>query len=450
MSLPRYSKYKDSGVPWLGEVPEDWEVKRTSLISDLIAGFAFPSEKFGFDPELGIPLVRGDNVTEGWLRWGEKGRYWPFELEYDARYLLEADDIVIQMDGSKVGKNWAFVTTRDLPALLVQRVTRVRVTGALPKFVYFLFSNEMFINYVDQAKTDPAVPHITMKNIGDYPVPLPASPEQEIIVKFLDKETGKIDSLVREQQRLIELLKEKRQAVISHAVTKGVNPNAPMKDSGIEWLGEIPRQWGLKRFGYISAVVRGASPRPAGDERYFDGDFMHWITVGDLTKDQQQYLTSTDSMLTQAGAEQSRVIPDGTLVLSNSGATLGVPKILALSGCANDGVLAFLNLECDASKQFLYYYLTSLTENLRDRVKQGSGQPNLNTDIVKALPVPWPGKDEQIEIAGYVAEENLKLDELTAEAVHVIDLLQERRTALISAAVTGKIDVRGLVEVSVA
>jgi type I restriction enzyme S subunit len=246
------------------------------------------------------------------------------------------------------------------------------------------------------------------------------------------------------------LLKEKRQTVISHAVTKGLNPVAPMTDSGIEWLGKIPRHWGLKRFGYISAVVRGASPRPAGDGRYFDGDFIPWITVGDLTKDQQVYLTSTESMLTQAGAEQSRVIPEGTLVLSNSGATLGVPKILSLTGCANDGVLAFLDLDCNASKQFLYYYLTSLTENLRDRVRQGSGQPNLNTDIVKALPVPWPGKDEQVEIAGYVSKENLKLDELTTEANRAIDLLQERRTALISAAVTGKIDVRGRVETTFA
>jgi type I restriction enzyme S subunit len=217
--LDSYVPMKDSGVMWLGEVPAHWEVKRVSHIADLITGFAFPSEKFQFDPESGIPLIRGDNVTEGSLRWGDKGRYWPSDVNFDPRYLLDANDIVIQMDGSKVGKNWALIGESDLPALLVQRVTRVRVKGAIPKFVYSLFANAIFSGYVEQVKTDPAIPHITMKNIGDYWIPLPPPEEQKSIIAHLDQETSKIDLLIKKAQRSIELAKEHRIALISHAVT---------------------------------------------------------------------------------------------------------------------------------------------------------------------------------------------------------------------------------------
>ena len=154
------------------------------------------------------------------------------------------------------------------------------------------------------------------------------------------------------------------------------------------------------------------------------------------------YLTGTETKLTEEGAECSRVIPAGTLILTNSGATLGVPKLLSISGCANDGIVALLNLRSNASKQFLYYYLSSLTRNLRDRIKQGSGQPNLNTDIIKSLVVPWPERTEQDAIATYLEVETAKLDALVSKVEEAIDRLQEYRVALISAAITGKIDLR--------
>ena len=276
--------------------------------------------------------------------------------------------------------------------------------------------------------------------------------EQQAISEFLDRETGRIDRLVEKKRELIERLKEKRSALISRAVTQGLPPaasravgrseNPVLRPSNVEWLGEVRAHWDLKKCGYIAVVVRGASPRPAGDERYFNGDFIPWITVGEVTRDASMYLTSTETMLTEEGAACSRMIPNGTLVLTNSGATLGVPKILSIAGCANDGIVAFLDLRHDGSKQFLFYYLSSLTENLRDRLRQGSGQPNLNTDIIKALVVPWPAKSEQDAIAAYLNAQTENLDALVANVEAAIERLQERRTALITATVTGKIDVR--------
>ena len=204
----------------------------------------------------------------------------------------------------------------------------------------------------------------------------------------------------------------------------------------------IPSHWQVKRFGWISRVVRGASPRPAGDLRFFNGDHIPWITVAEVTKDQDKFLTTTETMLTKEGIEASRVLENDTLVLTNSGATLGVPKILRIRACANDGIVAFLNLSKECNKDFAYYYLASLTGMFRDRIKQGCGQPNLNTDIVKTTLLCLPPVDEQYHIVEYIEAAIVEQDALIIRVREAIGKLQDYRTALISAAVTGRIDVR--------
>jgi type I restriction enzyme S subunit len=197
----------------------------------------------------------------------------------------------------------------------------------------------------------------------------PPVEEQQQIANFLDKATAKIDTLIEKQTKQIELLKEKRQAVISHAVTKGIKSNVKMKDSGVEWLSEIPEHWELSKFAYLSIVVRGGSPRPAGDPTLFNGDYSPWVTVAEITKDKNIYLNETETFLTKKGSEQCRVFTKGTLILSNSGATLGVPKILNINANANDGVVGFQSLSNKLNILYGYYYLNSLTNNLRDRIK---------------------------------------------------------------------------------
>jgi type I restriction enzyme S subunit len=213
-----------------------------------------------------------------------------------------------------------------------------------------------------------------------------------------------------------------------------------MKDSGVEWLGDVPAHWAIRKFGFISMVVRGGSPRPAGDPALFNGDYSPWVTVAEITKDDNIYLTETETFLTKKGSEQCRVFSKGTLLLSNSGATLGVPKILSIDANANDGVVGFEDLTLN--HEFAYFYLSTLTDDLRERIKQGSGQPNLNTDIVKAITVPVPPDQEVEAIVESIKKSREQFNALVEKAKRGIELLQERRTALISAAVTGKIDVR--------
>ena len=209
---------KDSGIEWLGEIPEHWEVKKIDTLSECLTGFAFKSDHYSF--EEGVKLVRGDNVTEGRLRWGDKTRLWQDLTSDLERYYLEANDILISMDGSKVGKNFARIKSDDLPLLLVQRVTRIRPKNELiSKYLEFSISSYNFKYYVNSTKTDPAVPHITLKNIRDFKIFLP--PEDELIdlISHLESELKHIDDIISNSLQETNLLKEYKTALISEVVT---------------------------------------------------------------------------------------------------------------------------------------------------------------------------------------------------------------------------------------
>lgn len=458
-----YPKTKPSGVEWLGDVPEHWEVKRLKTSANC---WVSNVDKVPDEDELPVRLCNYTDVYYNDHIDAEMGLMeTTATIDEIRRFGLQNGDVVITKDS----EDWRDIA---VPALVISSAPDL-VCGY---HLGIVRSNEsvLFGEYLLRAFQSCAVNQqfqiaasgvtrygLPKAAIGNAWVPLPPPSEQTAIAAFLDRETGRIDELVCKKWELIERLKEKRTALISRTVTLGLPADLPpetlarleeiagetlplnprLKSSGVEWLGEMPEHWELKKLGYISTVVRGASPRPAGDSRFFDGDFMPWITVGEVTKDQCVFLNETQTMLTAEGAANSRTIKTGTLVLTNSGATLGVPKILALTGCANDGIVAFEALGKKAEKLFLYYYLCSLTESLRDRIKQGSGQPNLNTDIIKSLAAPLPPLPEQRSIAAYLDEETAKLDALVAKVETAIERLQEYRTALITAAVTGKIDV---------
>ncbi|QTF09694.1 restriction endonuclease subunit S [Brenneria izadpanahii] len=200
-------------------------------------------------------------------------------------------------------------------------------------------------------------------------------------------------------------------------------------------VGVIPEDWECKYLGEFGDIVRGGSPRPAGDPRYFEGDFIPWLTVASLTAipDAQQVVMTTSSMLTELGSKHSRTLEKDTLIISNSGATLGVAKLLGIKCCANDGVAAIINQRI-GNKSFLIHYINTITKNLHDKVATGNGQPNLNTDLIRLIPVPFPKEKEQGKIAGTLSDcDNfiLKLEKLIAKK-------QAIKTAAMQQLLTGK------------
>lgn len=411
-----YPAYKPSGVEWLGDIPAHWEVRRVKNIARLAYGDTLLAD----DRDSGEFPVYGSNGVVG----------------YHSSFNTQSPAMVIGRKGSYGKINFSETECYAIDTTFFIDSTTTK------EDLYWLYY-ALLVLKLDSFSQDSAVPGLSREFVYNNTLPVPPPEEQRQIADFLDHQTAKLDTLIAKKRALIARLEEKRAALISHAVTKGLDPAAPMQDSGIEWLGDIPSHWEVVKLGYISHVVRGGSPRPAGDSRFFGGDAYAWITVAEITKDNRKYLTRTENYLTEEGKRQSRLLRQGTLVLTNSGATLGVPKILKIDGCINDGSVAFLKLSHRVEIDFLYYFLLSMTENYRERIRQGSGQPNLNTDIVRHTYLALGSPSEQTEIVEFLDSELDKMDHLIEEVLFTITRLEEYRTALISAAVTGKIDVRG-------
>jgi type I restriction enzyme S subunit len=435
-----YPEYKDCGIDWIGQYPTTWNLTRVKFESYVKARVGWHGLKSDDFTDEGPYLVTGSDFRGPIINWEDCYHCDLIRYEQDPYIQLKEGDLLITKDGT-IGKV-ALVSGLDGKATLNSGVFVVRPLSSnySSRFYFWLLQSGAFTGFVDFNKTGSTIVHLYQETFVNFKYAMPSFEEQINIADFLDHETAKIDTLIERQKQLIQLLKEKRQAVISHAVTKGLNSFTKMRDSGIDWLGEVPEHWEVSKFGYISMVVRGGSPRPAGDPELFNGDYSPWVTVAEITKDDEIYLTQTETFLTKKGSEQCRVFSSGTLLISNSGATLGVPKILSIDANANDGVVGFENLQLD--HEFSYFYLSTLTDDLRERIKQGSGQPNLNTEIVKNIAVPIPPKNEVSEIVAMIQNTRKQFANLMSRATAGIELLQERRTALISAAVTGKIDVR--------
>jgi type I restriction enzyme S subunit len=216
-----------------------------------------------------------------------------------------------------------------------------------------------------------------------------------------------IDAQITQTESLIAKQEQVRVGLMQDLFTRGVDETGrlrpPREDAPDLYhetaLGWLPKGWGAVRVQKIAHVVRGSTPRPAKDPRYFDGTFVPWVTVGELSQDDWPYLETTSSNLTEIGARFSRLLPSDTLVISNSGYGCGVPKILKTSGCANDGIAALLELSKDVHQLFMYYWYYQSIETLRTRFARGNDQPNLNTDIIGNLWVPRPALSEQEAVA---------------------------------------------------
>ncbi|EKY3244357.1 restriction endonuclease subunit S [Cronobacter dublinensis] len=278
---------------------------------------------------------------------------------------------------------------------------------------------------------------LSTEDLASFKVPMP-NVGIGTIVSFLDHETAKIDSLIDKQQQLIELLKEKRQAVISHAVTKGLNPDVPMKDSGVEWLGEVPEHWSLKSFRYACLIYRGKfGHRPRNDPSLYDGDYP-FIQTGDVAR-ASKFIETYSQTLNEKGKAVSQLFPSGTLMMAIA-ANIGDTAILGFEAYAPDSVVGFKPYQ-NLHLEFLRYSFMAALPALEQTSTQ-STQANLNIDRIGAVKAVFPPLEEQLDIIDYLDNMLCSYDSIEENANQAIQLLQERRTALISAAVTGKIDVR--------
>jgi type I restriction enzyme S subunit len=280
----------------------------------------------------------------------------------------------------------------------------------------------------------------------DFVIPAPPPEEQTAIARFLDRETAKIDALIAEQQRLIELLQEKRQAVISHAVTKGLNPNAPMKDSGVEWLGEVPEHWEMRRLKDLCVVTGGGTPSRENPEYWHEE--IPWVSPKDM---KSELIDSAEEWISELGLQQSTtsLIPKGSLLIVVRSGILKrtIPAgISQVPVAINQDIKALSFNRSQVSPEYVLRFIQGLSVALLPCwSKQGATVESIEQSYMGNTLICCPSLQEQQAISIALRDELSKLDNLSCEARKLTIALEERRSALISAAVTGQIDVRGLV-----
>ena len=432
-----YPKYKPSGVEWLGDVPEHWEVKRLKYL------VSRKEEKVEADENNPLPYIGLEHI-ESWT-----GHLLPLNAELVptgiSNYFQAGDTLF-----GKLRPYLAKACNVDFEGLCSSELLVLRANGRDQRFLLYRLLAEGFIERVNASTYGAKMPRASWDFIGSCILPEPPIPEQTAIADFLDRETGLIDTLVAKKQTLIERLKEKRTALISRTVTRGLppdearkaglDPHPRLKPSGVEWLGDVPEGWEVKSIKRLTIVQRGASPRPIDNEIYFDdnGEYS-WVRISDVTT-AGMYLTSTTQCLSELGSSLSVPLEPGTLFLSIAG-SVGKPCITKIRCCIHDGFVYFPHWRGEA--RFLYYVFAS-GEPYKGLGKLGT-QLNLNTDTVGSIIIGIPDEYEQTAIANFLDRETAKIDKLITKIEITIERLREYRTTLITAAVTGKIDVRRVI-----
>ena len=438
-SLQPYPAYKPSSVEWLSDVPAHWEVRRLKYLAtvndEALPETTDPDTEITYVDIGNVDSVRGITGTEDLMFEDAPSR---------ARRIVRQGDIIVSTVRTYL-KAIARIESTDVNLIVSTGFAVVRPRHLDDAFVAYALSSPYFVERVVAHSTGVSYPAINASELACLDIAFPPLLEQRAIAAFLDRETVKIDALVSREERLIELLQEKRTAFITRAVTQGLDPNAPMKDSGVEWLGEIPAHWEVKRLKYlVGKIGSGKTPR-GGADRYVDDGVMllrsQNVHFGKLHLGDVAYIDS-DTDAEMAGSR----IGEGDVLLNITGASLGRSCVARLEGIdanVNQHVCILRPDQQQDKSEFLAYSLES--RSLQDQIfnnENGVSRDALNFEQIGDLVFARPAISEQQTIAAFLDRESAKLDALIAKVRQAIDRLRELRTALISAAVTGRIDVR--------
>ncbi len=444
-----YAEYIDSNVEMLGDIPSCWSTKQVRyLLKDGAEGIKIgpfgSALKLENMVESGFNVYGQENVIKRDFTLGKRriseDKYTEMQV-----YKIFPNDLLITMMGTS-GK-CELVPENFEPGIIDSHLIRLRVKKdkILPRFFRLLIDECHEIENQIKVSGKGSIMHgLNSSIIKALQLPLPSIDEQENILDFLDHETAKIDTLIEKQQQLIKLLKEKRQAVISHAVTKGLNPDVAMRDSGVEWLGEVPAHWVVTRAKFLFDFVTSGS---RGWAEHYSDEGSLFFRIANLTRDTiEPKMESTQKVRPPSGSEGERSkINKGDLLISIT-ADLGSVCV------ANDKIgggyvsqhvaLCRANGNVESSRWLGYFILSDLAKEQFIGSGYGGTKIQLSLEDIRELWIIQPAGKDQIEIASYIDEQLEKFSKLIGFAEEQINLSKERRTALISAAVTGKIDVR--------
>jgi type I restriction enzyme S subunit len=433
--MKRYDCYKNSDVDWIGEIPENWKIGALKHCFKFNVGFTPPTSNEKYYIEV------DSNEGHDWVTIGDLKSKYIFDSKHKISDLAaESYNKDIIPKGSLL---YSFKLSVGKVAFAGKDIyTNEAIFSILPdenlelSFYYYCLPTILIHNANENIYGAKIFNQEVIKNSK---LPIPSLEEQTQIAAFLDYKTNLIDATIEKKKRLIELLKEKRQAVINEAVTKGLNPNAPMKDSGVEWLGEIPEHWDKLKIGRtFNLIGSGTTPNTNTDKFYNDGN-INWLNTGDLN---DSYIFETKKKITVIALKETslKIFPEDCIVIALYGATIGKLGHLKIATTTNQACCVLSNSK-SVINRFLFYYFLSSREHIIS-MAYGGGQPNISQELIKQLYIPTPSLEEQSLIVSTLDELTLKIDESINKIEIAISKLETYRQSLISEAVTGKIDVR--------
>lgn len=412
MAYAAYEHYKPSGITTIGLIPHHWTVRRLKFMARIQNGKDYKEVV----SEDGFPVI------------GSGG-----EFAKASAYLYNGESVLLGRKG-----------TIDRPLYIngpfwtVDTMFYTEVAADVSaKYLYYCALTINFLKYA----TSTALPSMTQQDLGAIPFALPKHDEQQAIARFLDFKAAQIDALISKKKVLLEKLAEKRTALISHAVTKGLDPSVPMKDSRVDWIGEIPKHWDVWKVTHgFRRIGSGTTPK-SDNPTFYDGT-IPWVTTSEL---RESIIFDTVQKVTEeavASHSALKIYPAGSLAIAMYGATIGRLGMLGINATFNQACCVFSDPEVFDSR-FVYYWLW-MRRPILISLSNGGGQPNLSQDDLKKIWIPIPDLDEQKEIVRYLDKKTFEVDEHAMKVEEAVTKLLEYRSSLITNAVTGKIDVRDI------
>lgn len=435
----KYEEYKDSGMSWIGQVPTQWKRSRLKFLFSHSNAGVWGEEEKGDENDIACFRVADFDYQKGYLGFDKLTMRNITAKELEGR-LLSQGSLLIEKSGggdaTPVGRVVRFnYEDKATCSNFVHFVTvdETHNSDFLYYYFYAMYANKENLLYFNQTTG------IQNLKVGEYlgqSIFVPTFEEQQAIASYLDEKCGKINGAIDVQKKKIDLLNELKQTIITNAVTKGLNPDAPMKDSGVEWIGEVPVHWDMVKIKFNFNIYAGATPKSDVDG-YWDGDII-WITPADY-KTIDKYVSFGQRRITKIGYNScnTQLVPKGSLIFSKR-APIGTVAIAETELCTNQGCLSCVPKKCSS---LYYYYVTSVYTDLFDLLGSGATFKEISASDFANVKLPSPDYDEQLAIVSGIEKKVLKIDAQISKANRRIELLNELKQSVITEAVTGKIKV---------
>ena len=425
------TKMKESGIDWIGQIPEEWEVIKFKYLGDVKQGLTYsPSDIV--DKDEGILVLRSGNIQNGVLDFTNNVYV---KTKVAESIVLRKNDILITArNGSSalIGKN-AIIDT-DIKATFGAFMMVFRTNKSLiAKFAFYLMN--VSFNFYRTFFTTSTVNQLTAAIFNGIEVPLPSISEQQKIADFLDKKTAQLDKVKSLLEEQIQKLKDYRASLIYETVTKGLDKTVPLKDSGIDWIGHVPEGWGVKAIKYIFDEIGSGSTPKSDNEIFYDGD-INWIQSGDLY--QTDTVTSVSKTISYQGFKSTsalKIYQQPFVALAMYGASVGNVAVSYIDACVNQAVVAMLGSSEKVS--FGKYAIEASKSNLIFSA-QGGTQPNISQNLIKNWSIPQPKNEEQEQVVDFLDKKTVQIDKLIQIKNEQIKNINKQRQTLIYDYVTGK------------